>query len=143
MSFRILDLLIGITSKILLVALKKYSRSSKFLCKEQDFIWNKESEFASNFIFWISLISRFLKSMKFSGLFLLYSAVNSLSLLINNLRFGDGLGDTNCCYLHIFSQRIHSFHSCSGNVKQQCLMQSLPIPDSHDRHVFELLKTHY
>ena len=45
MSFRILDSLIAITSKVLLVALSKYSRSSKFLFKEQEFMWNKESEF--------------------------------------------------------------------------------------------------
>ena len=45
MSFRILDLLIAITSKFLLVALSKYSRSSKFLFKKQDFMWSKENEF--------------------------------------------------------------------------------------------------
>ena len=36
-SFRILDSLIAITSKVLLLALSKYSRSSKFLFKEEDF----------------------------------------------------------------------------------------------------------
>ena len=91
-SFRILDSLIGITSKSLLVTLSKYSRSSKFLFKEQDFICSKESEFGSTFVFWISLISRFLQSMKFSGLLLIDSAVNSLNLLNKNLRFGYGLG---------------------------------------------------
>ena len=79
MPFRILDLLIAITSKILLVALSKYSRSSKFLFREQEFMWNKESEFGSIFIFWISSISRFLQLIKFSGFFLLDSAVNSLN----------------------------------------------------------------
>ena len=42
-SFRILYSLIAITSKVLLVALSKCSRSSKFLFKEQEFMWNKES----------------------------------------------------------------------------------------------------
>ena len=54
-------------------------------------MWNKESEFGSIFIFWISSISRFLQLIKFSGFFLLDSAVNSLNWLNNNLRFGGGL----------------------------------------------------
>ena len=69
MSFRILDPLIAIISKVLLVVLSKYSRSSKFLFREQEFMWNKESEFGSIFIFWISSISRFLQLIKFSGFF--------------------------------------------------------------------------
>ena len=36
-SFRILDSLIAITSKALLVTLSKYSGTSKFLFKEQEF----------------------------------------------------------------------------------------------------------
>ena len=54
-------------------------------------MWNKESEFGSFFIFWISSISRFLQLMKLSEFFLLDSAVNSLNWLNNNLRFGGGL----------------------------------------------------
>ena len=82
MSFRTLDSLIAIISKVLLVALSKYSRSSKFLFKKQGFMWNKESEFGSIFIFWISSISRFLQLMNFSVFFLLDSLVNSLNWLI-------------------------------------------------------------
>ena len=82
MSFRTLDSLIAIISKVLLVALSKYSRSSKFLFKKQEFMWNKESEFGSIFIFWISSISRFLQLMNFSVFFLLDSLVNSLNWLI-------------------------------------------------------------
>ena len=44
-SFMILDSVIVRTSNVLLVALSKYPRSSKFLFKEQAFIWNEESEF--------------------------------------------------------------------------------------------------
>ena len=44
-SLIILDSLISITSKVLLVALSKYSRSSKFLFKEQEFMLNKEKDF--------------------------------------------------------------------------------------------------
>ena len=76
-SFRILDSLIAFRSKVLLVALSRYSRSSKFLFKEQEFMWNKESEFGSIFIFWISSVSRFLQLMKFSVFFLFDSAVSS------------------------------------------------------------------
>ena len=54
-------------------------------------MWNKESKFGSIFIFWISSILRFLQLIKFSGFFLLDSAVNSLNWLNNNLRFGGGL----------------------------------------------------
>ena len=54
-------------------------------------MWNKESEFGSIFIFWISSISRSLQLMKFSGFFLFDSAVNSLNWLNNNLGFGGGL----------------------------------------------------
>ena len=54
-------------------------------------MWNKESEFYLVFIFWISSISRFLQLMKFSGFFLLDSAVNSLNWLNNNVRFGSEL----------------------------------------------------
>ena len=71
--------------------MSKYSRSSKFLVREQQFMWNKESEFGSIFIFWISSISRFLQLIKFSGFFFFDSAVNSLNWLNNNLRFGGGL----------------------------------------------------
>ena len=53
MSFRIVDSLLAITSRVLSVALSKYSDSSKFLFKEKEFMWNKESEFCSIFIFWI------------------------------------------------------------------------------------------
>ena len=90
-SFRILDSLITIISKALLVTLSKYSRTSKFLFKEQEFTWNKGSEFGSIFILRISSISRFLQLMKFSGFFLFDSAVNSLSWLNNYLRFSGGL----------------------------------------------------
>ena len=38
-----------IISEVLSVALSKYSRSSKFLFKEQEFTWNKTSEFDSIF----------------------------------------------------------------------------------------------
>ena len=44
-------------------------------------MWNKESKFGSIFIFWISSISRFLQLMKFTGLFILGSVVNSLNWL--------------------------------------------------------------
>ena len=54
-------------------------------------MWNKDSEFGSIFILWISSISRFLQLMKFSGFFLFDSAVNSLKWVNNNLRFGIGL----------------------------------------------------
>ena len=54
-------------------------------------MWNKESELSSIFIFWISSISRFLQLIKFSGFFLLDSAVHSSDWLNNNLRFGGGL----------------------------------------------------
>ena len=54
-------------------------------------MWNKESEFGSIFIFWISSISRFLQLMKFFRFFLFDSAVNSLNWLNNNLRFAGGL----------------------------------------------------
>ena len=54
-------------------------------------MWNKESEFGSIVIFQISSISIFLQLMKFTGFFLLDSAVNSLNWLNNNLRFGGGL----------------------------------------------------
>ena len=54
-------------------------------------MWNKENEFGSIFIFWISSISRFLQLMKFSGFFLFDSAVDSLNWLNNNLRFGGRL----------------------------------------------------
>ena len=47
MSFRILDSPVAITSKVLLVALSKYSSSSKCLFKEQEFMWNKEIKFGS------------------------------------------------------------------------------------------------
>ena len=43
-SFMTSDSLIAITSKVLLVALSKYSRSSKCSFK-QEFMWNKETEF--------------------------------------------------------------------------------------------------
>ena len=54
-------------------------------------MWNKDSEFGSIFILWISSISRFLQLMKFSGFFLFDSAVNSLKWVNNNLRFSIGL----------------------------------------------------
>ena len=44
--------------------------------------------------------------MKFSGFFLLGSAVNSLNWLNNSLR--------QFCHLYISSQRIHSFQICYG-----------------------------
>ena len=52
---------------------------------------NKEGEFGSVFIFWISSISRFLQLMKFYGFFLLDSAVSSLNWLNNNLNIGGEL----------------------------------------------------
>ena len=73
-SFIILDSLIATTSNVLLAALSKYSRFSKCLLKEQEFMWNKESEFGSIFTFWISSISRFLQLMRFFGFFLFDSA---------------------------------------------------------------------
>ena len=79
------------TSTVLLVALSEYLRSLKFFFIKQEFMWNKESEFGSIFIFWISSISRFFQLMTFSGFFEFDSAVNSLSWLNNNLRFGGGL----------------------------------------------------
>ena len=113
-SFRILDSLIAFTSKFLLVALNKYSRSLKFLFKEQEFMRNKESEFSSIFIFWISSILRFLQLMKFSAFFLLDSAVNSLIWLNNSLKLGGELVLTYYCHLYISPQKIHSFQSCYG-----------------------------
>lgn len=44
-SFMIFDSLIAMTSKVLVVALSKYSSYSKLLFKEQEFLWNKENEF--------------------------------------------------------------------------------------------------
>ena len=44
-------------------------------------MWNKESKFGSIFIFRISSISRFPQLMKFTGLFILGSVVNSLNWL--------------------------------------------------------------
>ena len=69
-SFRILDSLIAFK-----IFISKFT--SKFLFKEQEFMWNKESEFGSIFIFWISSVSRFLQLMKFSVFFLFDSAVSS------------------------------------------------------------------
>lgn len=50
-SFMIFNSLIAMTSKVLVVALSKYSSYSKLLFKEQEFMWNKETEFGSIFIF--------------------------------------------------------------------------------------------
>ena len=74
-------------------------------------MWNKESEFGSIFIFWISSVSRFLQLMKFSVFFLFDSAVSSWNWLNNNLRFGGGLSVDILLSFYIFPQRFHSFQS--------------------------------
>ena len=92
----------------MLVVLTKYLRPPKLLSKEQEFMRNKESELRSIFIFWISSILRFIQLMKFSGFFLLDSAVKSLNWSNNYLRFGGAL-NVNMLFSFVYLPTDDSF----------------------------------